>query len=370
MSNYISLNAKYYKNDDFKKIYEHDFRKSDVTYLLKDTQYKNVNFEFDTFENLKAKKAQILAQKGKREQAKENTLIEFVCALSREETEKLLKSKDGYFKLEQALKQVMLDIQVKYGFTPIFGTFHGDEGHKKGKTNVHNFHAHLTFFNFDFEKERSVLRTIQKGEWAKMQDMAALAFTKHNLDFKRGEKKETKEKDHLERKLYIGAKKEAIKDVNTYLEKSVNNIFENSTEKGIFSNKINETLLKQNIKKEVFKALKFDLVPQKEKEKIKKFDELKLQKDLLQKENFELLEIKKISLELINKFENDAMVEENENLKKDLQRAEKANDVLQEKIHQLKQEITNLDKKISEKNTIITNLNNQFTSQKTKNIDR
>lgn len=153
----------------------------------------NVNFEFDTFENLKAKKAQILAQKGKREQAKENTLIEFVCALSREETEKLLKSKDGYLKLEEALKQVMLDIQVKYGFTPIFGTFHGDEGHKNGKINIHNFHAHLTFFNFDFEKERSVLRTIQRGEWSKMQDVAALAFKKHNLDFKRGEKKETKE---------------------------------------------------------------------------------------------------------------------------------------------------------------------------------
>lgn len=62
MSNYISLNAKYYKNNEFQKIYEHDFRKSDVTYLLKDTQYKNVNFEFDTFENLKAKKTQILCK--------------------------------------------------------------------------------------------------------------------------------------------------------------------------------------------------------------------------------------------------------------------------------------------------------------------
>ena len=31
--------------NEFKKIYEHDFRKSDVTYLLKDTQYKNINFD-------------------------------------------------------------------------------------------------------------------------------------------------------------------------------------------------------------------------------------------------------------------------------------------------------------------------------------
>lgn len=358
MSNYISLNAKYYKNDEFKKIYEHDFRKSDVTYLLKDTQYKNVNFEFDTFENLKAKKAHILAQKGKREQSKENTLIEFVCALSREETEKLLKSKDGYSKLEQALKQVMLDIQVRYGFTPIFGAFHGDEGHKNGKTNLHNFHAHLTFFNFDFEKERSVLRTIQKGEWSKMQDVAALAFEKHNLDFKRGEKKETKEKDHLERKLYIGAKKEAIKDINVYLETSVNNVIDNSIEKGIFSNKINETLLKQNIKKEVFKALKFDIMPPKEKEKIKKHDELQLQNNMLKKEVEELQKIKQVAQTMIEDFENI------DNLKKDILRAEEANNFLHNKVKEKDLEIEKLSKKVVEQSTTIYTLNNQIQAQK------
>ena len=370
MSNYISLNAKYYKNADYKHIYEHDFRLSNVTYKLQNSNYKNFNYEFASFENLSSQKAQILAKKGTKEQSKENTIIEFVCALSREQTEKILAEKDGYKKLENALKTTMEKISERYGFTNIFYSFHADEGYKNGKDNVHNFHAHLCFYNFNFIKGKSVLRNIKKDEWGKMQDLAAKCFQDSGLDFIRGEKKETKEKDHLERKLYIGAKKEAIKDVNTYLEKSVNNIFENSTEKGIFSNKINETLLKQNIKKEVFKALKFDIMPPKDKEKIKKYDELKLQKDLLQKENFELLEIKKISLELIKKFENDAMVEENENLKKDLQRAEKANDELQEKIHQLKQEITNLDKKISEKNTIITNLNNSLNSQKTKNIDR
>lgn len=368
--NYISLNAKYYKTSDYAHIYDHDMRHSNVTYKLENTQYKNFEFEFAKFEDLHTTKAQIMQRKGTNLRSNENSVVEFVCALSLEQTKKVLSQKDGYEKLNSALKSTMQKISEKYGFTSLFYAFHGDEGYKKNDKNVHNFHAHLTFYNYDFKKEKSVLKGIKKDEWGKMQDLAAKCFQDTGLDFIRGEKKETKEKDHLERKLFIGAKKEAIKDVNTYLEKSINNIFENSTEKGIFSNKINETLLKQNIKKEVFKALKFDIMPLKDKEKIKKYDELKLQKDLLQKENIELLEIKKISLELINKFENDNMIEENENLKKDLQRAEKANDVLQEKIHQLKQEITNLDKKISEKNTIITNLNNSLNSQKTKNIDR
>ena len=268
----------------------------------------------------------------------------------------------------------MQDIQVKYGFRPIFGTFHGDEGYKNGKTNIHNFHAHLTFFNFDFEKERSVLRTIQKGEWSKMQDVAALAFKKHNLDFKRGEKKETKEKDHLERKLFIGAKREAIQDINKYLDTSVKNIIDSSTQKGIFSDKLDTNLLKQNIKKEVFKALKFDIMPSKDKEKIKKYDELNLQKDLLQKENFELLEIKKISLELINKFENNDANEEIENLKKDVARNEVANNILRDSLEKSNQEITNLNKKLIDKNTVIVNLNNQIQAQKmvskNKNMER
>ena len=40
-------------------------------------------------------KEKVLKKKGTKEQSKENTLIEFVCALSREETQKILNQKDG-----------------------------------------------------------------------------------------------------------------------------------------------------------------------------------------------------------------------------------------------------------------------------------
>lgn len=374
MSNYISLHAKYYKSNDYKHIYEHDFRISNVTYKLQYSNYKNFNYEFEKFEDLSSQKAHILAKKNTKAQAKENTIVEFVCALSREETEKILKEKDGYEKLNNALKMTMEEISKRYGFTNIFYAFHGDEGYKNGADNIHNFHAHLCFYNFDFEKEKSVLRTLKKDDFAKFQDLAAECFKKCGLDFVRGEKKEVKGKDHLERKYYISSKKEVIKDINNYLDTSVKNVIHSSTEKGIFSNKLDTNLLKQNIKKEVLKALKFDLVPKSDKEKIKKFDEQKLQIDMLKKENLELLEIKKEAIKLLEKFENNDINEENENLKNDVKRGEAANNILRQELKIEKQENENLNKKLSEKNTIIANLNNQLQaskmSSKNKNIDR
>ena len=373
MSNYVSLHAKYYKNNDFQKIYEHDFRISNVTYKLQNSSYKNFSHEFANFEDLSSQKAKILAKKNTKSQAKENTIVEFVCALSNEQTKKILAEKNGYEKLENALKSTMEEISKKYGFTSIFYVFHGDEGYKNGKDNVHNFHAHLCFYNFNFEKEMSVLRTLKKDDFGKFQDLAAKCFQKSGLDYQRGEKKEIKGKDHLERKYYIASKKEVIKDVNLYLDTSVKNVLENSTEKGIFSDKLDTNLLQQNIKKEVLKALKFDLMPAKDKEKIKKFDEQKLQNEMLKKEVEELQQIKKEAIKLLEKYENLDQSEQIENLKNDVKRGETANDILRQELKIEKQENENLNKKLVEKNTIIANLNNQLQSKmasKNKNIDR
>jgi len=366
MSNYISLHAKYYKNTDYKKIFEHDFRVSHVTYKLKSTNYKNFNYEFEKFDDLSNRKAQILKRKNTKEQGKENTLVEFVCALGREETEKILAQKNGYEKLQNALKLTMEKISERYGFTSIFFSFHGDEGYKNGDDNVNNFHAHLCFYNYNFEKEKSVLRTLKKDDFSKFQDLAAKCFQDCGLDYKRGEKKEIKGKDHLERKYYISAKKLVSQDINQYLEKSSSCVIENSTEKGLFSEKIDNKLLKQNIKKEVLKALKFDIMPQFEKDKIKKYDELLLQNQALKKEVHELQEIKKVAETMITDFENI------EDIKKDLLRAEQANEILHKKIEEKDKEIEKLEKKMGEQNTTIFNLNNQISAQKMsqKNKDR
>ncbi|WNY99487.1 hypothetical protein SUSP_001905 [Sulfurospirillum sp. 'SP'] len=371
--NYISLNAKYYKTQDFKHIYEHDFRVSNVTYKLENTQYKNFEHEFEKFEDLHSKKAQIMLKKGTNLRSNENSVVEFVAALSREQTEQILKEKDGYEKLNNALKSTMEEISKKYGFTSLFYSFHADEGYKNGKDNVNNFHAHLCFYNYDFSKEKSVLKGIKKDEWGKMQDLAAQCFKECGLNYVRGEKKTEKGKDHLERKYFIASKKEVVKDINNYLDTSVKNVIDSSTEKGIFSNKLDTNLLQQNIKKEVLKALKFDLLTQEQKDKIKKFDKQKLQIDMLKKEVEELQQIKKMSIELINKYENLDKNEEIQNLKNDVERAEVANDILRKNLENEKQQNENLNKKLVEKNAVIASLNNQLQSKmspKNKNIDR
>ncbi|NCD01286.1 hypothetical protein EOL94_04300 [bacterium] len=358
MSNYISLNAKYYKNTDYKHIYEHDMRHSNVTYKLEKTQYKNFNYEFATFEDLHTTKAQIMLKQGTNLRSNENSVVEFVAALSREQTEKLLKEKDGYQKLENALKMTMQEISKKYGFTSLFYAFHSDEGFKNNDKNLHNFHAHLCFYNYDFNKKKSVLKDIKKDEWGKMQDLAAKCFQSCGLDYQRGEKKVEKGKDHLERKLYIGAKKLATQDINLYVKNTTQEIINSSSEKGFLQDKINPLSLKQNLHRELLKALKYNVMPQTDKDKIKKYDELLLQNQALKKEVHELQEIKKVAETMIQDFE------EIDNFKKDILRVEQANDVLHKKIEEKDQQIEKLEKKMGEQNTTIYNLNNQIQAQK------
>jgi len=366
MSNYISLNAKYYKAQDYKHIYDHDFRLSNVTYKLPSTNYKNFEFEFAKFEDLHTTKAQIMQKQGTNLRSNENSIVEFVCALSREQTEKILKQENGYQKLENALKMTMQEIEKKYGFTSLFYAFHGDEGYKNNDKNLHNFHAHLCFYNYDFNKEKTVLKHIKKDEWSKMQDLAAQCFQKVGLDYVRGEKKVEKGKTHLERKYFIGAKKLAIQDVNLYVKNTTQEIINNSTEKRFLQDKINPLSLKQNLHRELLKALKYDVLPQSEKDKIKKYDELLLQNQALKKEVYELQKIKKVAETMIQDFEN------LEDIKKDLLRAEQANGLLHKKLEGKDQEIEKLEKKMSEQNTTIYNLNNQIQAQKMsqKNKDR
>lgn len=358
MSNYISLNAKYYKAQDYKHIHEHDLRHSNVTYKLKDTKYKNFEVEFAKFEDLHTTKAQIMQKQGTNLRSNENSIVEFVAALSREQTEKILKEKDGYQKLENALKMTMEKISEKYGFTSLFFAFHGDEGFKNNDKNLNNFHAHLCFYNYDFNKEKSVLKGIKKDEWGKMQTLAAECFQKCGLDYQRGEKKTEKAKDHLERKLYIGAKKLAAQDINLYVKNTTEEIIKNSSEKGFLQDKINPLSLKQNLHKGLLKALKYDVLPQSDKDKIKKYDELLLQNQALKKEVHELQEIKKVAETMITDFEN------LEDIKKDLERAELANGLLHKKLEEKDEQIEKLEKKMGEQNTTISNLNNQIQAQK------
>ena len=226
MRNYISVNAKYYKMSEIDRISNHNFRQSKIDYLLPPEQIKfeNKNMVFDEnfqatkqdlslenldftmrgeFAKLLQMKQNILKKNNARRRKNENEVIEMVVALSEEQALNYLEKGEDLMK---GFENFAKNIEAKYGLKPLAISLHLDEGVVKNDITKLNIHGHLTFFNYDFIKEKSVLRTLQKKDFQDMQDLAADSFQSVGFDFKRGESKEISNKQHLERNDFILSK--------------------------------------------------------------------------------------------------------------------------------------------------------------------
>lgn len=255
MKDFISVNAKYYKSSNIEHTSNHNTRASEIDYLLddKNIKYENtsklyasndsgsakVNLEENDaklggkgtysdnlktfvskkdeairnsqlmqkqFYYLQQQKKRILSQKyNYKENENENTLIEMCLNLSEE---KALEYMGKGLNFDEAIDLFMKNIEKKYGLTCLKCDGHYDEGYvKNGKTHL-NIHFHCVFYNFDFKKERSVLRRMKKKDWSKIQDLAQDSFQKHDFDFRRGISKKITKKEHKERLDFIITKKE------------------------------------------------------------------------------------------------------------------------------------------------------------------
>ena len=206
MNNYICVNANYYKKDRIEKIQLHNTRVSDIDYLLPKTDYKNITDTQleDEFEKYFNQQIEVQARRKSFTKKNGNTVLEMVVSLSEEKAIHYLNQEDGEQKLFAGYQQFQKDIEDVYGFKGLQVSLHTDEGYidESGNTK-YNIHAHLTFLNFNFKEEKTVLGYLKKDDWQDMQDVAANAFKKIGLDFKRGKKKVLATKDHLERNEYI-----------------------------------------------------------------------------------------------------------------------------------------------------------------------
>ncbi len=237
--NYTSVNAKYYTSNELFRIINHNLRIDKIDYLLKNNDFENVdliyglnenynntnlkdinktkfkNMFFNSFNNM-------VMQRRKQNQAKnyfgeneKNDLIEMVVSLSEEQTQHYLDTGKKEI-IDMAFHQFTMEVKNKYGFEPLCSSIHYDEGHipKKNKKDKvvydivdnldiqnkkekHNYHAQITFFNYDFKNSRSVLRTMKKQDWRDIQDLAANTFKAFGLDYQRGISKEITGKEHL-----------------------------------------------------------------------------------------------------------------------------------------------------------------------------
>lgn len=234
MKNYISVNLKHYKKKEIDRIARHNSRVEKINYLLKKEhiEYENVNIFYandlinkeghlltkvgeysPNQKNLFSKKDLDLnmrrqynllinkkeaIQKQNKSYTKDNesTLIEMVVALSEEQAKAYLK--DGK-DLGIGFDRFALNLQKKHGFTPLQTSIHLDEGYVDENGIVkNNIHAHLTFVNFHFDKQKVCLRNLKKQDYKDLQDLAANSFQEVGFDFIRGIDKEITKREHLE----------------------------------------------------------------------------------------------------------------------------------------------------------------------------
>ncbi len=309
MKNYISVNAKHYKKREINRISQHNFRLQKIDYLLPKAhiKYDNINMIYDNtniiydnkidenkltklgqytqnlnevfnkkelddilksqYELLLHKKEKIQYKNKSYAKSNESTLVEMVVALSEEQALNYLESgKDLGVGFDNFTKKLC----EKYGFTPLQVSLHLDEGNVENGVKKLNIHAHLTLFNFNFEKERSVLRTLKKQDYKDLQDLAANSFQEVGLNFIRGEGKEITNKKHLERNDFILSKqnqqlenydlilKSLIPEVNQEkkdLKSLLNTFNKDSAEHKILSNLVGSTM---NLEKELRKYSKIE----------------------------------------------------------------------------------------------------------------
>lgn len=303
MKKFVSVNAKYFKASQSTKISKHNSRVSDIDYLLdeEDCKYKNTSTVFDDenggsvnleegaglggkgtyadnlkkmravqastfqqeFEKLQKKKFRKLRERYNYKKNKnENEIVEMIVSLSEEQA---LNYLERGFSFDEAIKDYMQEIEKKYGLKKISFQGHFDEGHidKNGKVH-HNIHFHCQFYNFDFEKNKTVLRNLKKKDWSNMQDIAESSFQKYDMNFKRGISKEETGKKHLERIDFIAQEKQnELKELYTTLNKEKNNLknirknFDKDTNKfKVLSTSIKTLQLKEKQAREQARKLK------------------------------------------------------------------------------------------------------------------
>ena len=125
-----------------------------------------------------------------------------VVAVSEEQALNYLKKGES---MMDGLENFAQTMKREYGLEPMAISLHLDEGFEQNEIK-NNIHAHVVFFNFDFEQERSRWRNITRSDTSRFQDLAQKAFQEKGYNFIRGESKEISGKQHLKRNDFILAK--------------------------------------------------------------------------------------------------------------------------------------------------------------------
>lgn len=227
MNNYVSFNAKYYKNSQSEGEIGHVQRVfAENKNSIKELQKNNFDCGYSIIDKYKDIYAQAEQHKGKKLQKNANTFIDGVLAFSRDQFEELMKNPQYKRIVSNHIDDFMQQVKAQTGLEPVGWAFHADEGHKDPETSEIkvNYHAQLIFFNHDFETGKAPLRALQQrgseSAWSKLQDLAGQVF--QPLGFVRGISKDMTHQKHTEKDDFIAQKQAEIERLQAELEKEKN----------------------------------------------------------------------------------------------------------------------------------------------------
>lgn len=213
MSNFVSVNFKYYKDSQAKGEIGHVmriFKKN--TNAIESLSHENFGSDFnlvDKYDELLAFAKQNTKEKTGRASQVQNTFLDGVLSFSNEQMLQIKKNPLWKFEMHGRIEALMLDIEKKTGFMPVGFKFHLDEGtlDENGQYKL-NHHAQMIFMNHDKETGKAPLREFQKRKddsiWSELQTLAGERFKP--MGFVRGVSAEDTHTKHLEKDEFIAQK--------------------------------------------------------------------------------------------------------------------------------------------------------------------
>ena len=213
--NFVSFNAKYYKNSNASGEIGHVQRvfaknTNQIVEFAKD----NFGCGYNIYDRYKDVFNQVEGIKGKKIQKTANTFMDGVLSFSRDQMLEIMKDPDWKTSFSTHIEQFMQDVKEQTGMEPLGWEMHMDEGHKDPVTGEYkmNYHAQCIFFNYDFKTNTAPLRKLmeRKGEsiWSKLQGTAGSRF--EDLGFVRGVSADMTKAKHQEKDDFIAAKQAEI----------------------------------------------------------------------------------------------------------------------------------------------------------------
>ncbi len=215
MRNYSSVTSRGVNKKFLELIYEHNVNRlkkgETIDYLLKkedslgsnskiliDGKFEQLN-DFNSlntaFEKLEEQRKEIISKRKNNGDYLQNHLVEFVVALSEEQSNFYLDNGED---LSNGIEKFIENLNENYGINTLMYSSHYDEGHYENNEVKRNFHYHLVAYNYSIKDEKAILSNFSKQDFRDLQDLAANSFQEVNLDFSRGISKKITKKEHLE----------------------------------------------------------------------------------------------------------------------------------------------------------------------------